>query len=347
MATTPDELNRLIQQWENAQVEFKRELSGDVLHDLTTDFAAMANAQGGRIVFGVDENKNPIGCELKGDERNRISQEASKCRPPIMVDFEEVPFGAKRFLVVRIPKSDVLHSDHERKFPIRLGSITEYLDGVTLQALLQQRSSPPAGFVLTSSTVDLGMSTTERKRDTLRDEEVDLMTELFESDDSAVRVEALRDLAYAAHNREFLTREALSSAIRRSLGGRGEERMLALDTLRSASVWGTDAETRIAKGFASQLIEIAKDISTPDSASRAFSTLVYQSDRAVVDILVHWIMKAGDKEYNAITPSNLVQDFRSFGLDHRTKEALYGLLKKGVDEKTQKRIGDVLVRLRY
>lgn len=57
MAQTFDELRRLVEQSEDAHVELKQMASEDVLRELPTRIAAVANAQGGAIIFGVTDDK--------------------------------------------------------------------------------------------------------------------------------------------------------------------------------------------------------------------------------------------------------------------------------------------------
>src|SRR5262249_22789386 len=100
----------MISQKENVRVDFKVDATEEVLRGLSTDFASFANSQGGAVIFGVTDDGDPVGCKLTQAQRDRISQEASKCGPPIGIDNEEVPFGTSKFFLVMIPKSKVVHS---------------------------------------------------------------------------------------------------------------------------------------------------------------------------------------------------------------------------------------------
>lgn len=80
-----DELQKMCAQGESTRLEFKRELSVDVLKDLSTDIAAMANTEGGRIIIGVDDERRPVGYtpRQRHEDRNLVSNEAKNCSPPI------------------------------------------------------------------------------------------------------------------------------------------------------------------------------------------------------------------------------------------------------------------------
>jgi predicted HTH transcriptional regulator len=91
--TSFNDLQQIIDRGEDTQTEFKAALSEEVLKGLPTDLAAIANSQGGRIIFGVTDDKDPVGIVLTGEEFNRISQCASNCRPVILAEPEEIRFG--------------------------------------------------------------------------------------------------------------------------------------------------------------------------------------------------------------------------------------------------------------
>ncbi len=61
MARTLDDLEELVRESESARVELKREISEDVVRGLSTDIAALANYEGGYIVFGFTDDKEPMG----------------------------------------------------------------------------------------------------------------------------------------------------------------------------------------------------------------------------------------------------------------------------------------------
>ena len=104
MALSFEDLRRLVEQSEDARVELKETPSDQVLRDFSTDIAAIANGKGGAIIFGITDAKGYVGCMLVGTERDRISQEAVRCRPPVQIDFDETASDdGKRFLVVRVP----------------------------------------------------------------------------------------------------------------------------------------------------------------------------------------------------------------------------------------------------
>lgn len=146
----------------------------------------MANFQGGRIIFGVTQGKDPVGLDFQGDEREKISQQASNCRPAVKIDFEEITLGSRHFLVVKVDRSSVVHNDLNRRFPIRIGNTTDYLDASGLLALLQERR------LLVVEGQEPQPTPTERKRRPLSKSQVDLLSRTLASTNPSVRLEGLK-----------------------------------------------------------------------------------------------------------------------------------------------------------
>lgn len=100
-------------------MELKRMASEEVLRELPTDIAAVANARGGAIILGVTDDKELVGCDPGGEVP---TAGADRLRDVFSPD-------GKRFLVVLVPEAGTLpHSDHHDKFPIRVGNVTAHLD---------------------------------------------------------------------------------------------------------------------------------------------------------------------------------------------------------------------------
>ncbi len=340
--TTLDTLHKMIAQDENTRVEFKREASDSVLQSMSTSLAAMSNAQGGTIIFGVTDKKDPAGCVLKGNERDRISQEASNCQPIVRVEFEEVPFGNRTFLLVKVPRSKLVHNDIQRKFPVRVGNITGYLDAYGLISLLQER-----GLVYREGQQpqELGV-VAQQERAKIPAEELTTLSRSLESSDRIVRREALRDLTANPFKYIVLEDQSVAKLIERFLDtGDQEEQALALDLLRYVANWGNAKEKRVAGSWMTRIAKIGVT-ATPEIARRAFDVLQSAGRREAVDILVHWVRNSDDDIYAKLQPANMVTNISHYGLRTPLRQALYDLLEKGPDERTRKRALEVLNMVR-
>ncbi len=278
---TPDELHRFIIQGENASVEFKEQATEDVLGGLSTDIAALANTQGGIIVFGITDKKDPMGCILKGGERERISHEASNCRPAITTDFDEIAFATRNFLVVKVPRSSIVHSDNRRRFPVPIGNTTDHLDSVGLSVLLRERGQ------VSHEQAQQVAAQAERERHPIPGDELSLLLRTLK-DGRPARLEALRDFWALTGRYVILDREDVASAIEGVLtSGSEEEKESTLDALRAIHQFGTAAEKETLWRWRDILKHIAMSSPRTQTASKAFFILVLLMDEFVIEVLMH------------------------------------------------------------
>jgi predicted HTH transcriptional regulator len=98
------ELHDLIEGGENSQVEFKRKFSES--EKIAKEMIAFANSKGGKILFGVDDNKDIIGVESEKGEIELIDMAAKFfCGPAINYSAEIVHIYRKDVVVIDIPES--------------------------------------------------------------------------------------------------------------------------------------------------------------------------------------------------------------------------------------------------
>lgn len=330
MSITFDDLHKTITQGEGASVEFKRELSEEVIKGLSTDICSFANSQGGRIIFGVTDDREPAGCILNGNEKNRVSQAASECRPAVNIDIEEVPFGKKTFLVVTIPASIALHSDKDRRFPVRIGNITDYLDASGLVMLLQQRA------LIGERTVELPTSTSERKREPLPSVNQTLILRALRSKISRVRIEGLRDLGAQAYRCRVLEIDEIAKLVGDTIkSGNDDERMYAFDVARSGIFGGSPEEKKVVDSWLSDIIDVAMISQDAQVATRAFDVLVSAGNAAIARILTEWIRNPDDSWYKNRNPIGMLTNVGHYGLKESIREAMYDLLEEDGGEMYQ------------
>lgn len=339
--TTFDDLHKIILQGENAQIEFKSDISDSVLRGLSTDIAALSNTQGGMIVFGVTDSKDPKGCDLTGDERERISQEASKCLPIVAIDVEEVPFGARKFMVVKIPKSTVVHNDYQKKFPVRVGTITDYLDALGLVMLLQERG------IVSQGTLEQSQISSPTERTPLPENEVSMIVKPLRSSNKTIRLQALQDMTGLPYRYILLESEPMADAIGSILAGEDDEEVgFILDVLRGIANVGTDKEKKTLKAWKPRLSDIAVSFRSPETATRAIQVLQFLKSKAALDSLIRWIVEADDNVYSRVQPNNILANVAYYGTRNETRAAMYDLLEKAKDERTMGRTLDALKTLR-
>ena len=112
------ELYKIIEDGENSTVEFKRKFSSP--EKIAKEMIAFANTKGGRILFGVDDDKTIIGVESEKGELESIKTAAKfYCEPEIEFETEILSLKKSDIVVIIIPESKTkphhLISNNEEK----------------------------------------------------------------------------------------------------------------------------------------------------------------------------------------------------------------------------------------
>lgn len=110
---TEKESKQLIAQGEGYFTEFKRKLNSDFKRELV----AFANASGGRILMGVEDDGSICGAGSDNELRSRIQAEAQNCDPPVRISMEQV--GS--VLVVSVPEGEEKPYRSTEGFYLRVG----------------------------------------------------------------------------------------------------------------------------------------------------------------------------------------------------------------------------------
>lgn len=114
---------KLLQQREGETLDFKLTVPSSA--DLAALITAFYNTQGGNIIFGVDDNRQPVGVPSpQGIEMGIVNIIRDRCELDIMPAIEIVPYQGLEFVVVHCPKGPrppYFVRDHPRPY-IRAGS---------------------------------------------------------------------------------------------------------------------------------------------------------------------------------------------------------------------------------
>jgi ATP-dependent DNA helicase RecG len=78
------ELQLILQEGEGYRIEFKESLSG-----IDKELVAFANASGGRIFFGITDDKKIKGVTINNKLKSQIQDIANNCDPPIRIIFDD------------------------------------------------------------------------------------------------------------------------------------------------------------------------------------------------------------------------------------------------------------------
>jgi ATP-dependent DNA helicase RecG len=102
---------------------------------------ALANADGGTIVLGVDESGRSTG-EIHPEEVEDLVQEAFRmCRPPVQTEWQQQEIAGGLALFVRVPRSTELHSLADGRVLIRTRGENRPLSGEEIQQLAATKST--------------------------------------------------------------------------------------------------------------------------------------------------------------------------------------------------------------
>ncbi len=140
MYDTLTELIEKIQLGEDATIEFKRTLPHR--NRLADEIAAFANARGGTILIGVDDNGEIIGVdqhELNQTEKTVVEICQDSIDPIVLIFTEKLQIENKNLLKVEVPRSLFVHKTANGYF-IRQGSTKREMSTEQLARLFQTRS---------------------------------------------------------------------------------------------------------------------------------------------------------------------------------------------------------------
>ncbi|MBC8263083.1 MAG: putative DNA binding domain-containing protein [Anaerolineales bacterium] len=112
------ELFELIAQGEGQRLDFKRGVPS--VKDLARAVICLANAEGGKILLGVDDDGRILGC-TSYDVPDTLSGIYRATDPPITVDIEEVNTPQGTVLVIHVPRTPFIHSTTGGLFQRRVG----------------------------------------------------------------------------------------------------------------------------------------------------------------------------------------------------------------------------------
>jgi len=93
---TQQELHTILQSGEGYKIEFKR----NVNTDLSKELVAFANASGGRILIGIDDDGSMPGVTIDNSLKSKVEMMARDCDPAVVISTEAV----SSILVIDVPE---------------------------------------------------------------------------------------------------------------------------------------------------------------------------------------------------------------------------------------------------
>lgn len=144
------ELHEIIENGENDKIEFKRKFSST--EKIAKEMIAFANSKGGKILFGIDDDKSIKGVESEKGELELISTAARfHCEPEILFSTEIILFKSKDIVIVDIQESKTKphrliteNIDNDQKVYVRLNDKSILASKETIRILRNSNEDSPA-----------------------------------------------------------------------------------------------------------------------------------------------------------------------------------------------------------
>jgi len=129
--TTDEELALILEEGEGYTLEFKRSINSD----LPKELVAFANASGGRIVIGVNDRNQIVGCDLSNKMLSQIEDMATACDPPVAIRIEKLP--QHKMLVIHVPEGANRPHRCNKGFYLRNGASSLKMSTQDITAFIQ------------------------------------------------------------------------------------------------------------------------------------------------------------------------------------------------------------------
>ena len=102
---------------------------------------ALANADGGLIVLGVDGQGRPSDPIWEEEAEGALLEAASMCRPPVPTHWQPVETPNDTFVGLQVPRSTDLHSLDDGRVLIRSGRQNRPLSGDEVRQLAASKNT--------------------------------------------------------------------------------------------------------------------------------------------------------------------------------------------------------------
>jgi hypothetical protein len=140
------EVEQLLLRGEGESLEFKEALDKGRPERLAKTAVAFANLNGGKILFGVNDESHAVGCELAGLADRVTNILRSHCDPPIGCTTTVVNCAGIDVLLVEIAASPVVHVVKDHGPYIRANRTNRIPSAAELEDLYRRRADPAVGF---------------------------------------------------------------------------------------------------------------------------------------------------------------------------------------------------------
>ena len=129
--TTEEELALVLEEGEGYTLEFKQNINSD----LPKELVALANASGGRIFIGVNDQNKIAGCSFTNKSFSKIQTMAVACDPPVTIEIEKLL--KHKIIVIHIPEGANRPHRCNKGFYLRNGSNSQKMNTLDITAFIQ------------------------------------------------------------------------------------------------------------------------------------------------------------------------------------------------------------------
>ena len=115
------EISLILQSGEGQHLEFKESVS----ISLAKEFVAFANAEGGRVLIGVNDSNCVVGANISNRLVSQIEDIARNCDPAVHLTISKYRYGTKNILIIDISEGDKKPCSCSDGYYLRVGSCSQ------------------------------------------------------------------------------------------------------------------------------------------------------------------------------------------------------------------------------
>lgn len=169
------DFDKILKEGETQTVEFKSWLKAGSMKEriklAVDELIAFANADGGTVYLGVEDDGEVTGCTGNYDKQGIIEAIYDKTRPPLFTNIEEFQYGGLTVIAISVEKSGQIHTTNDGRCLKRLGKNSKPFYPSELTGIYsdnRQNSDFSAKIVDKSSLDDIDFREVQKLKDRMK-----------------------------------------------------------------------------------------------------------------------------------------------------------------------------------